>query len=73
MDESLLFGFLIAMGLFVACWFAFVVPSERKHHERKLAVIQKRLAEKERLGSERLVASTGEEESAAARSHDSAA
>jgi hypothetical protein len=68
MDESLLFGFLIAMGLFVACWFAFVVPSERKHHERKLAVIQKRLAEKERL-----VASTGEEESAAARSHDSAA
>jgi hypothetical protein len=72
MDETLLFGLLIAMGLFVTFWFVFVVPSERRHHERKLAVIQKRLAEKERLRNERPVASSDDEGVAAGRSHDSA-
>jgi len=49
MDWTLIYGFLIAMGLFVVVWFALVVPSERRDHERKLALVRKRLAERERL------------------------
>ncbi|ANO52024.1 hypothetical protein [Woeseia oceani] len=47
MDWTLVYGFLIAMGLFVAVWFVFVVPSERRDHARKLEIVQKRIAERE--------------------------
>jgi RimJ/RimL family protein N-acetyltransferase len=48
MDQPILiYGFLVAMGLFAAGWFLFVVPSERRYHERKLALVQKRIVELE--------------------------
>lgn len=47
MDWTLVYGFLIAMALFVAVWFVFVVPSERRDHARKLEILQKRIAERE--------------------------
>ena len=28
---------------FVAIWFFFVVPAERRHHERKLELVRKRI------------------------------
>ena len=28
---------------FVAIWFFFVVPTERRHHERKLELVRKRI------------------------------
>lgn len=28
---------------FVAVWFFFVVPAERRHHERKLELVRKRI------------------------------
>ena len=36
-------GILVA---FVAIWFLFVAPAERRHHERKLAMLQKKIDER---------------------------
>jgi predicted MFS family arabinose efflux permease len=47
MDWGLVYGFLIAMGLFILVWIVFVIPSERRDHERRLALVQKRIAERE--------------------------
>ncbi len=47
MDWSLVYGFLIAMGLFILVWVAFVMPTERDDHARRLALVQKRIAERE--------------------------
>lgn len=44
---TLVYGFLIGMGVFVAIWFAFVVPSEQRDHQRRLEILQKRIAERE--------------------------
>lgn len=52
MDWSLVYGFLIAMGLFILVWIVFVIPSERNDHERKLALVKKRLAEREQRAVE---------------------
>lgn len=46
MDWTLIYGLLIATALFAVVWFAFVIPSTRRDHERRLALIQKRLAER---------------------------
>lgn len=46
-DLTLVYGFLIGMGIFVAIWFAVVVPSERRDHQRRLEILQKRIAERE--------------------------
>lgn len=46
-DLTLVYGFLIGIGLFVLVWFVFVVPSEKRDHERRLALVRKRLAERE--------------------------
>lgn len=37
---------IIGLGVFVAIWMLFVVPSERRHHERKLELIQKQLEQR---------------------------
>lgn len=52
MDWTLIYGFLIATALFIAVWFALVVPSERRDHERKLALVRKRIAEREQRNKE---------------------
>lgn len=31
---------------FVAVWFFFVVPAERRHHERKLEMVRKRIEQR---------------------------
>jgi predicted MFS family arabinose efflux permease len=48
MDWTLIYGLLIATGLLAVVWFALVMPSQRRDHERRLALIQKRLAERQR-------------------------
>lgn len=40
-------GFLVAIGLILVVWFAFVVPSERRYHERKLKLLQERIEKRE--------------------------
>lgn len=47
MEWTLFLGLLVALAVFAAVWFAFVVPSERRDHERRLAIVRKRLAEHE--------------------------
>ena len=37
----------LVLAAFVAIWFFFVVPAERKHHERKLAALQKQIENRE--------------------------
>ena len=44
---KLIYWAIIGIGLFIAVWFLFVVPAERRHHERKLAMIQKRLEKRQ--------------------------
>jgi hypothetical protein len=38
------FGVIAALVLIVVIWFAFVAPSERRYHERKLKIVQDRIA-----------------------------
>ena len=37
----------IALLVFGAIWFFFVVPAEKRHHERKMGLIQKKLEQRE--------------------------
>lgn len=53
MDWTLIYGFLIVMGLFFVVWFALVVPSERRDHERRLAIVRKRIAERQSAQQEK--------------------
>ena len=36
-------GMIVALALIAVVWFAFVVPSERRYHERKLQLMQERI------------------------------
>lgn len=38
---------IIGLGAFVAIWLLFVVPVERRYHERKLALLQKRIEQRQ--------------------------
>ena len=38
---------LLALAIFVAVWMFVVVPAEKRHHDRKLASIQKRIEKRQ--------------------------
>lgn len=59
---NLIYWAIIAIGLFIAVWFLFVVPAERRHHERKLEVIRKRLEKRQAQTESNDAASHGAEE-----------
>ena len=40
---DLIYWALLGLGAFIAIWFLFVAPAERRHHERKLEMLQKRI------------------------------
>lgn len=40
---DMIYWALLGLGAFIAIWFLFVVPSERRHHERKLEMLQRRI------------------------------
>ena len=44
---SILYWSIILLGAFVAIWILFVVPAERRHHERKLEMIRKRIEKRQ--------------------------
>jgi membrane protein YdbS with pleckstrin-like domain len=44
---NMIYWTLAALGVFLAIWFLFVVPAERRHHERKLAILKKRIEERQ--------------------------
>ena len=37
---------IIGLGAFVAIWMLFVAPAERRHHERKLELLQKKIEQR---------------------------
>lgn len=38
---------ILGLAAFIAIWFLFVVPAERRHHERKLEMIRKRIEKRQ--------------------------
>lgn len=44
---KLFFFAIAALAAFVAIWFLFVVPAERRHHERKLEMVRKRIEQRQ--------------------------
>lgn len=44
---DLIYWAIIGLGAFVAIWMLFVVPAERRHHERKLELLQKRIEKRQ--------------------------
>lgn len=38
---------MIVLGAFVAIWMLFVAPAERRHHERKLELLQKKIEQRQ--------------------------
>jgi len=47
---SILTWAIIALGAFVAIWVFFVVPAERRYHERKLELLQKKILQRQAQG-----------------------
>lgn len=45
--ELVVYGILVAVGILAVAWFVFVLPSERRDHERRLENIRKRIAARE--------------------------
>ena len=43
---------IAVLAAFVAIWFFFVAPAERRHHERKLEMLRKRIENREVTGQE---------------------
>jgi hypothetical protein len=34
---------IVVLGAFVAIWMIFVIPAERRHHERKMELVRKKI------------------------------
>lgn len=49
---DLIYIAILALGAFVAVWMFFVVPAERRHHERKLAALRKQIEKREAANQE---------------------
>lgn len=49
---KLIYIAVIALAAFVAIWVFFVVPAERKHHERKLEALRKQIEKRETVANE---------------------
>jgi len=45
-----LIGTLVALAIGLLVWFVFVVPAERRYHERKLRLLQERIERREQNG-----------------------
>jgi len=44
---NLMYWAIIGLGAFVAIWMLFVAPAERRHHERKLQMLQKKIEQRQ--------------------------
>lgn len=49
---KLIYLAILALSAFVAIWFFVVVPAERRHHERKLEIVRKRIEKREAVNDE---------------------
>ena len=44
---NIMYWALIGLGAFIAIWMLFVVPAERRDHERKLEMIQRKIEKRQ--------------------------
>ncbi len=44
---DLMYWAMIVLAAFVAIWMLFVAPAERRHHERKLELLQKKIEQRQ--------------------------
>jgi hypothetical protein len=44
---DLMYWAMIVLGAFVAIWMLFVAPAERRHHDRKLELLQKKIEQRQ--------------------------
>lgn len=44
---KLIYIALLVLAAFISVWVLFVIPAEKKHHERKLESLRKRIAKRE--------------------------
>ncbi len=44
---DLMYWAMIVICAFVAIWMLFVAPAERRHHERKLELLQKKIQQRQ--------------------------
>ena len=49
---DLMYWAMIVLGAFVAIWMLFVAPAERRHHERKLELLQKKIEQRQASNNE---------------------
>lgn len=40
---DLMYWAIIGLGAFVVIWMLFIAPAERRHHERKLELLQRKI------------------------------
>jgi len=60
---DLIYWAIIGLGAFIAIWMLFVAPAERRHHERKLALLQKKIDKRQPHQDEQRNDSTMEQNS----------
>ena len=58
---DMIYWAIIVLGAFVAIWLLLIAPAERRHHERKLAILQKRIDDREDRQDPEPVDSSGEQ------------
>ena len=56
---KLIYIAIMALAAFIAIWVFFVVPAERKHHERKLEAIRKQIEKRESAGDDAMTNQVG--------------
>lgn len=44
---DLIYIAILVLAVFIAVWVFVVVPAERRHHKRKLEIIEKKIADRE--------------------------
>ena len=52
---------IAVLAAFVAIWVFFVVPAERRHHERKLEMLRKRIEKREASEQEQTESANNED------------
>lgn len=69
---KLIYLAIIALGAFIAIWFFFIAPAERRHHERKLEMVRKRIEQREAaLAEQKRSVETGDGKSTGHSEEDS--
>ena len=58
---DMIYWAILGLGVFIAIWFLFVVPSERRHHERKLEMLQRRIDKRQAQANQNNSESSTEE------------